>query len=176
MSYQGKGTLLRRVSRILKRDERVAWPFSYSRNAHDQNVLAWDKSASRRARGWAGENVARNRESTRLPSEAKRGIGKARSWDHLGHHLVRAVRGRSLRPCSGQDASLGEEAVLADSGRAGEVAAGAGWVTRLAFLSNLPGCCAKTNGSGKSLCAREIFHSLLVNRAGRRFRAAESDR
>ncbi len=26
-----------------------------SQNAHDQNVLAWDKSASWRARGWAGE-------------------------------------------------------------------------------------------------------------------------
>ena len=32
-----------------------------SRNAHAQKVLAWDKSASRRARGWAGENVARSR-------------------------------------------------------------------------------------------------------------------
>ena len=31
-----------------------------------------------------------------------------------------------LRPCLGQGASLGEEAVLADSGRAGEVAAGLG--------------------------------------------------
>ena len=33
-----------------------------------RNVLAWDKSASRRARGWAGEKAARNRGSTRLPS------------------------------------------------------------------------------------------------------------
>jgi len=33
---------------------------------------------------------------------------------------------RSLRPCLGQGASLGEEAVLADSGRAGEVAARVG--------------------------------------------------
>src|SRR4249920_3654205 len=32
----------------------------------------------------------------------------------------------SLRPCLGQGASLGKEAVLADSGRAGEVAA-RGW-------------------------------------------------
>ena len=29
-------------------------------NAHDETVLAWDKSASRYARGWAGENVARS--------------------------------------------------------------------------------------------------------------------
>ena len=28
------------------------------RNAHNMNVLAWDTSASRRARGWAGENAA----------------------------------------------------------------------------------------------------------------------
>ena len=32
-----------------------------SQNAYDKNVLAWDKSASRRARGWAGENVARSK-------------------------------------------------------------------------------------------------------------------
>ena len=38
-----------------------------SRNPHDKNVLAWDKSASRHARGWAGENGACNRGSTRLP-------------------------------------------------------------------------------------------------------------
>ena len=42
-----------------------------------------------------------------------------------------------LPPCLGQGASLGEEAVLADSGRAGEVAAGVGRVRRLAFLSIL---------------------------------------
>ena len=34
---------------------------SCSQNAHDMNVLAWDKSASRRARGWAGEKVTRSR-------------------------------------------------------------------------------------------------------------------
>ena len=68
-----------------------------SRSAHDQNVLArrpqwdqhrchswkvkraslegsirwvmlaWDKSASRRARGWAGENVARSKEPCPFP-------------------------------------------------------------------------------------------------------------
>jgi hypothetical protein len=43
----------------------------------------------------------------------------------------------SLRPCLGQGASLGEEAVLADSGRAGEVAARAGRVRSLEFLSIL---------------------------------------
>ena len=39
----------------------------------------------------------------------------------------------SLRPCLGQGASLGEEAVLADSGREGEITAGVGRVRRLAF-------------------------------------------
>src|SRR6476660_2554677 len=45
----------------------AAWPSSCSRNAHDKNVLAWDKSASRRARGRAGENGARNRRSISPP-------------------------------------------------------------------------------------------------------------
>jgi hypothetical protein len=40
----------------------------------------------------------------------------------------------------GKGASLGEEAVLADSGRAGEVAAGVGRVRCLAFLSILLEC------------------------------------
>ena len=40
---------------------------SCSRNAHDRNVFAWDKSASRRARGWAGENVARSQGQPRPP-------------------------------------------------------------------------------------------------------------
>ncbi len=44
-----------------------------------------------------------------------------------------------LRPCLGQGASLGGEAALADSGRAGEVAAKVGRVKRLAFLSILCG-------------------------------------
>jgi len=44
-----------------------------------------------------------------------------------------------VRPCLGEGAHLGEEAVSADSGRAGEVAAGVGRVRRLAFLSILRG-------------------------------------
>jgi len=46
---------------------------------------------------------------------------------------------RSLRHCLGQGVSLGEEAVMADSGRAGEVAARVGRVRSLAFLSILRG-------------------------------------
>ncbi len=38
-----------------------------------------------------------------------------------------------LRLCLGQGVSQGEEAVLADSGREGEVAAGVGWVRRVVF-------------------------------------------
>ena len=40
----------------------------------------------------------------------------------------------------GQGASLGEEVVLADSGRAGEETAGVGRVRRLTFLSILLEC------------------------------------
>ena len=54
------------------------------------------------------------------------------------YRSVRLVS-RSLRLCLGLGASLGEEAVLADSGRAGEVAAGVGRVRCLAFLSILLG-------------------------------------
>ena len=43
----------------------------------------------------------------------------------------------SLQPCWGQGASLGEESVLADSGRAGEIIAGVGRVRSLACLSTL---------------------------------------
>jgi hypothetical protein len=50
----------------------------------------------------------------------------------LAHHLSLP---HLLRPCLGKGASLGEEAVLADSGRAGEVAARVGRVRSMAFLS-----------------------------------------
>ena len=43
----------------------------------------------------------------------------------------------SLRPCLGQGASQGVEAVLADSGREGEISARVGRVRNLAFLSIL---------------------------------------
>ena len=46
-------------------------------------ALAWADGTSRRASGWAGENVAR-------------------SWDHPSHPLW---SGSSLRPCLGQGAS-----------------------------------------------------------------------
>ena len=68
-------------------------------------------------------------------ARATRGLRRpsldARSWDHPTHPLV--VRDNSLWPCPGQGASQGEEAVLADSGRAGEVATGVGRVRSLAF-------------------------------------------
>jgi hypothetical protein len=46
----------------------------------------------------------------------------------------------SLRPCLRNGASQGEEAVLADSGREGEIAAGVGRVRYMAFLSTLQDC------------------------------------
>ena len=42
-----------------------------------------------------------------------------------------------LRPCPRNGVFLGKEAVLADSGREGEVVAGVGWVRSLAILSIL---------------------------------------
>jgi hypothetical protein len=50
---------------------------------------------------------------------------------------VKRGLGAELRPCLGKGVSLGEEAVLADLGRAGEVAARVGRVRSLAFLSIL---------------------------------------
>jgi hypothetical protein len=44
---------------------------------------------------------------------------------------------RSLRSCLRNGAPKGEESVLADSGRAGEITAGVGWVRSLAILSIL---------------------------------------
>ena len=64
-----------------------------------------------------------------------------------------------LRPCLGQGASLGEEAVLADSGRAGEVAARVGWVRSLAFLSILRDVLLlpQTCRPSKFCCAKIVF-------------------
>ena len=42
------------------------------------------------------------------------------SWDNVHEQLGRIIFDHSLRPCLGEGASLGKEAVLADSGRAGE--------------------------------------------------------
>jgi len=42
----------------------------------------------------------------------------------------------SLRPCLGQGASQGEESVLADSGRVGEITAGIGWVRSAPFWAS----------------------------------------
>ena len=61
----------------------------------------------------------------------------------------------SLRPCLGQGASLGEEVVLADSGRAGIVADRAG-PRGLALLGILRGCSSVVRDEGTvafSLCA-----------------------
>jgi len=54
---------------------------------------------------------------------------------------VKRGSAEKLRPCLGQGESLGDEAVLADSGWAGEVAARVGQVRRPAFLSILPERC-----------------------------------
>ena len=58
----------------------------------------------------------------------------ARNWDYPSHPLLSECL---LRPCLGKGASLGEETVLADSGRVGEITARVGWVRRLNVLSIL---------------------------------------
>ena len=67
-------------------------------------------------------------------ARATRGLRRpsldARSWDHPSHPLK---RDSLLRPCLGQGASRGEEAVLAASGWVGGVTAGVGRVRRLTF-------------------------------------------
>jgi hypothetical protein len=79
-----------------------------------EKALARAEGTSRRASGWAGEKAAR-------------------SWDHPSHPLK---RDSSRRPCMGQDASQGEESVLADSGRVGEITARVGRVRTETILSN----------------------------------------
>ncbi len=70
---------------------------------------------------------------------------------------TRVIRGDGT--CLGQGASLGEETVLTDSGRAGEVAAGVGRVRSLAFLSILRGI----------LLLFQICRSVMCSRAYRVF-------
>jgi len=45
---------------------------------------------------------------------------------------------QTLRPCPWNGASMGKEAVLADSGQAGEIVSGVGRVKSLAILNSLP--------------------------------------
>jgi len=88
---------------------------SLKRGIKSRKALAWVTGTSRRASGWAGESVMC-------------------SWDHPSHPLL---SDSSLGPCLGQGTSQGEESVLADSGRAGEITARVGRVRSLAILSIL---------------------------------------
>ena len=65
----------------------------------------------------------------------------------------------SLRPCLGQGVSLGEEAVLADVGRAGEVATRVGRVRSLAFVSILLARIIHEDSSRKRADATRDGHS-----------------
>ncbi len=76
---------------------------------------------------------ARRVRTIRMCSLDARGLGPIQAT------LLKASNKR-LRPCLGLGASLGEEAVLADSGREGEVVARVGWVRRLNILSILWDC------------------------------------
>ena len=82
---------------------------------------------------------------TRKPSPgqmARFGVpvgGRVRTLRAVGIIPATPYSDSSLRPCLGQGASLGEEAVLGDSGRAGAITARVGWVRSLVFLSILWG-------------------------------------
>jgi hypothetical protein len=69
--------------------------------------------------------------SARRTRTIKRYSSDARSWDHPSHPLL---SDRSLRLCLGQGGSMSEEAVLADSGRAGEKAEHFDHPVRLCFF------------------------------------------
>ncbi|MCG3773336.1 MAG: hypothetical protein JW395_0142 [Nitrospira sp.] len=82
----------------------------------------------KRGRGSWDDPRARATRSRGLPSL------DARRWDHPSHPLL---SDSLLRPCLGQSASLGEEAVPADLGRVGEITARVGRVRSLDILSIL---------------------------------------
>ena len=65
------------------------------------------------------------------------GDSSGSSWATYTSKLGRIIFGHSLWPCQGQGASQGEESVLADSGRAGEITARVGRVRSLDFLNSL---------------------------------------
>jgi hypothetical protein len=80
------------------------------------------------------------REVARVGSAALNAPVMAHSTHHRStytNNLGRIILGHSLRPCLGKGASLGEEAGLVDSERAGEIVARGGRVRSLAFLSIL---------------------------------------
>ncbi len=92
------------------------------------------KSASGRRDGPVSPLCSRNAR----PQKAL--VGRAQWETHPGHpgatytsKLGWIILNYSLRFCLGKGASLGEEAVLADSGREGEVVARVGGLRRLAF-------------------------------------------
>src|SRR5437764_11374763 len=81
------------------------------------------------ASGWEGEKVARSGGLIRV-------ILGTTNTSKLGSIMLI----HSLRPCMGQGASLGEESVLADAGRVGEITARVGRVRSQVFLSILQEC------------------------------------
>ena len=84
--------------------------------------------------------------------------------------IVQSSVVRSLRPCPRNGAAQGKESALADSGWAGEVAAGVGRVRSLAFLSILCGglLLPQTYRPMKFRRAHRVFRSLLseIDRKG----------
>jgi len=82
---------------------------------------------------------ARNRGSARQPLKMRWGIGKMRAVEGSLGYSPRGRYRELADPRSDLSASQGEESVLADSGREGEITAGDGRVRTVAFLSILRG-------------------------------------
>jgi hypothetical protein len=81
-------------------------------------------------------------QSAPIPEETTSELGRiisivGRAQSRIDQATIFGAIKKLLRPCLGQGAFQGEEAVLAESGQAGEVNARVGWVRSLAFLSSL---------------------------------------
>jgi hypothetical protein len=121
---------LARATRGLRRMGRVAWSSSCSRNAHDQHVLV--RRAHSRIDQATLEIEMGNWEDARSG-----GLIRAILVKHQRAGLEGSYSVARCGPAWGNGASMGEETVLADSGRAGEIAARVGRVRSLVFLSIL---------------------------------------
>jgi hypothetical protein len=95
-------------------------------------------SASRGRDGPVSSLCSRNaRSRTPLVGRAQWETHPDHPWKKSTSKLGSAIVSCLLRPCLGQGASLGEEAVSADSGREGEITARVGRVRSPAILSIL---------------------------------------
>jgi hypothetical protein len=109
-----------------------------SQNPHGETVLV--RCAQLRAALATPLEIGIGKEKALARDKARLGALRAGWLEYcaqLGSSPPPLNRDSSRRPCMGQGASQGEESVLADSGRAGEITAGVGRVRTATFLSIL---------------------------------------